>query len=257
MYPMDAWRKSLASRLHVGENTKSDRHYLNLQGTSYRFECILCRWIRRGWQQPPPADWSDWVKERLQSAILELDAIFMRILASGTLLEYPMSLYVPSILPNLPMFRHARRTHSTTNNYHVSVTTITVLLALRIESALDPAETDLVRSMSRISISQEMLVLTQGKEIPVLKRALPIFEEILAKHDLYLVPPNNLRDASAQSQSNDNSMADAYASPHTHVTADSSHLEQSGMNPSFDVDFLGFDFLDEWQLGPPGFTDRF
>jgi hypothetical protein len=111
--------------------------------------------------------------------------------------------------------------------------------------------------MARISISQTMLVLTQGKEIPVLKRALPVFEEILAKKNLYLVPPNFLGQVPAQSQSQGNSMADAYASPHTQVNVVSSQLEQCENNPSFDVGFLGFDFLDEWQIGQLEFTGRY
>jgi hypothetical protein len=129
------------------------------------------------------------------------------------------------------------------------VTTITALLALHIELALDPAETDLVRSMSRISISQTMLVLTHGKDIPVLKRALPIFEELLAKNHLYFAPPNVLGQAPGKSQPQDSSMVDAYASPHRQVDAASSQLEQFGYIPSFDADFLGFDFLDQWQAG--------
>jgi hypothetical protein len=102
-----------------------------------------------------------------------------------------------------------------------------------------------------------MLVLTQGKEIPALKRALPVFEEILAKKNLYLVPPNILAQVPAQSQSQHNSMADAYASPHTQVSVGSSQLEQYENNPSFDVDFPGFDFLDEWQIGQLDFTGRY
>ncbi len=143
-----------------------------------------------------------------------------------------------------------------TNNDIVSVTTITALLALHIESALDPAETDLIRSMARISISQTMLVLAQGKEIPALKRALPIFEEILAKKNLHLTSPSILGPILAQSQSQDNSMADAYALPHTRASAVSSQFEQYEINPSFDVDFLGFDFLDEWQIGQVEFTGQ-
>ena len=105
-----------------------------------------------------------------------------------------------------------------------------------------------------------MLFLTQGKEIPALKRALPVFEEILVKNNLYLVPSNILGQvpAQSQSQSQDNSMADAYASPHTQVSAvSSSQLEQCENNPSFDVDFLGFDFLDEWQIGQQDLTGRY
>ena len=165
---------------------------------------------------------------------------------------------MPSISSHVPIFQTCsiERTNGT-NNGLVSVTTITALLALHIESALDPAETDLVRSMARISISQTMLVLTHGKEIPALKRALPIFEEILAKKNLYLVPANTLGQVPVQSQSQDNSMADAYASPHTQVSVVSSQLEQCENDPSFDVDFLGFDFLDEWQIGQLEFTGRY
>lgn len=99
-----------------------------------------------------------------------------------------------------------------------------------------------------------MLVLTQGKEIPALKRALPIFEEILTKKNLYLVPPNILSQVPAQSQSQDSTMADAYASPNTQVSV---QLEQWENNPSLDVDFLGFDFLDEWHIGQLDFTSQY
>ncbi|KAI1408883.1 fungal-specific transcription factor domain-containing protein [Hypoxylon sp. FL1857] len=221
MHPLDTWRKSLAAKMHVGGNTGTDIYYLYIQALSYRFECILCRLIQRRWQQSQHADWSEWVKQRLRSVILELDTIVMRVLTSGTLQDFPVSF----------------------------VTTITALLALHIESALNLAETDLVRSMARISINQIMLVLIQGKEIPALKRALPVFEEILAKKNLYLVPPNTLGQVPVQPQSQDNSMAAAYASPQAQVSVDSSQLEQSENNLSFDVDFLGFEFLDESQIG--------
>jgi hypothetical protein len=111
--------------------------------------------------------------------------------------------------------------------------------------------------MARISISQTMLVLTQGKEIPALKRALPIFEEILVKKNLYFVPPNILGQVPAQPQSQDNSMADAYSLPHPQVSVVSSQSDQWEDNSSFDVDFLGFDFLDEWQIGQLDFTGRY
>jgi hypothetical protein len=104
--------------------------------------------------------------------------------------------------------------------------------------------------MARISISQTMLVLTQGKEIPALKRALPVFEEILVKKNLYLVPPNIVGQVPAQWQSQDNSMADAYISPNAQVNIIPSQLEQGDTNlPLYYGDFLGLDFLDDWKLG--------
>jgi phage gp45-like len=107
--------------------------------------------------------------------------------------------------------------------------------------------------MARISISQIMLVLSQGEEIPVLKRALPVFEEILAKKDLYLVPPKILGQMTAQSQAQGNSMTDVNGSSHTQVTVTSSDVETHDNSPLFDADFLGFDFLDEWQCGQMDF----
>lgn len=59
------------------------------------------------------------------------------------------------------------------------------LLALHLEAVLDPSETDLVRSMSRISISQTMLALKQLQEIPAIKKAIPLFELILLRKKLY------------------------------------------------------------------------
>ncbi|KAI0854743.1 fungal-specific transcription factor domain-containing protein [Xylaria cubensis] len=226
LHLLDAWRKSLTTRMHVDENNKNNIYYLNVQAMSYRFECILCRLVQRCCQQFRHADWSEWARQRLRTAMLELDTIVMRVLASGTLQDFPIAF----------------------------VTTVTALLALNIESALNPAETDLVRSMARISISQAMLVLAQGKEIPVLRRALPIFEEILAKKSLYLVSPDILSQASAQSQSQDNSTAVTYASPPTQANVVASHQEQYENIAWFDLDSLGFDFLDESQIGQLGFT---
>lgn len=136
-----------------------------------------------------------------------------------------------------------------------SITTLSALLALHIESALDPAETDLVRSMSRISISQTMLVLTQGKEIPALKRALPIFEEILDRKKLWSAQVGTLGQAPAQWQSQDNNIAHQDAATNAQAVIVSSQLEQYENDLSFDADFLGFDFLDEWQIGQLDFTN--
>jgi len=97
MQQVDAWRQSLPAKMHVGENTGTDVYYLNILAMSYRFECILCRLIRRTWQQSRHTDWSEWAKQRLRSAILELDTITMRVLANGTLQDFPISLYVPLI----------------------------------------------------------------------------------------------------------------------------------------------------------------
>lgn len=75
MQPLDEWRKFLPAKMHVDGNTETDIYYLNLQAVSYRFECIMCRLMRRLWQQSQYADWSEWAKQRLRSAILELNTL--------------------------------------------------------------------------------------------------------------------------------------------------------------------------------------
>ena len=92
LHSLDTWRTSLATKMHVAGNTGTDVYYLNIQAMSYRFECILCRLIRHTSQQKKHSDWSEWAKQRLRSAILELDAIAVRVVASGTLLDFPISL---------------------------------------------------------------------------------------------------------------------------------------------------------------------
>ena len=92
--PFDVWRKSLATKLYVDENADTDLYYLNILALSYRFECILCRLIRRQWLQPTYAEYVDRAKQRLRSAILELDMIAMRVLPGGNLHEFPVTLSV-------------------------------------------------------------------------------------------------------------------------------------------------------------------
>lgn len=126
---------------------------------------------------------------------------------------------------------------------------MTALLALHIEAALDPVETDLVRSMSRISISQTMLVLAQGKDIPILKRALPIFEEILTKKHLHLVGQIPTQPSLPRS--------DDLVDGNGEQTAALPQLGQGEIDSVFlDVNFLGFDFLDEWPMEPMEFDTQ-
>jgi len=91
-HSLDAWRKSLPGMMHMGESAETDVYFLSIQAMSYRFECILCRLIRRRWEGSQNPDWGDWAKKRLRSAIFELDTITKRVLSSGTLLCFPISL---------------------------------------------------------------------------------------------------------------------------------------------------------------------
>ncbi|KAM3545532.1 hypothetical protein ARSEF1564_001526 [Beauveria bassiana] len=157
MRPLNAWRTSLATQLQLGDQSpNSNIHYLELLGTSYRYEATTCRLIQRQ-LRCVDAPKSNAAKQRLRSAMLELDGITARLLANGMMSELMIPL----------------------------MTAVPALLALHLEAALDPSESELVRSMSRISISQAMLALYQLREIPAVKKAIPLYELILSRKKLY------------------------------------------------------------------------
>ncbi|KAJ6122689.1 hypothetical protein N7512_005154 [Penicillium capsulatum] len=225
--PLDSWRMSLADKMQMQDpSTEGDIYHADLLGSSYRFETTICRLIRNAWQSRD-ADRYTWAKERLHAAIFELDTIARRISAKGTIQKFPVSF----------------------------MTVIPTLLALHIESALDTSETDLIRSMSRMSIGQTMLVLNELKEIPVIKRAIPIFEIVLAKKNL-----------------GSNALAAAERNPRTIPANERDRNESDASRPqsgvflpqdaqgdytSFLGDFMDFDVLDRWEIGQLDFPGLF
>lgn len=137
-----------------------------------------------------------------------------------------------------------------------SITAMPTLLALHIESALDTSETDLIRSMSRLSISQTMLVLGELKEIPVIKRAIPIFEMVLSKKGL----------CSALHATAERPIPQTPASECSRNESDDPSRTQSGVfslqdaqeeYTSFLGEFMDFDMLDRWELGQLDFPGAF
>ncbi|KAF5550813.1 cutinase transcription factor 1 beta [Fusarium napiforme] len=156
--PLDAWRTSLPERMHLMASfADSEIYHLEALTTSYRFECIMCRLLRRGRWQMSDGGLREWAQQRFRSAIFELDTIVKRVMINNTIQKLPTTF----------------------------ITTITALLALHIESALDAAESSLIRSMARISVQHTMLALDQIRDTPAIKRALPAFEIVLYKNKLY------------------------------------------------------------------------
>ncbi|CAH0053554.1 unnamed protein product [Clonostachys solani] len=220
MLPLEEWRVSLAERMGIrNQSYGREAYYPEIMARSYLFECILCRHLLRRQE----VKWGDWAKQRLRSAIFELDAIVGRVLANGTIKKFPMGF---------------------------SVATVPALLALHIETALDLSETELARSMARVSINQTMLALGQMQHVPAIKRGLPAFESVLAKKDLYQVT----------GRSHAEKASPRIPAAGQHAPYDGAHLSSvlqpgissadSGLTdyPSFPEDFLGYDFLDRWQL---------
>ncbi|KAF4957113.1 hypothetical protein FGADI_3332 [Fusarium gaditjirri] len=156
--PLDAWRTSLPDRIQLmAAFADGEIYHLEALTISYRFECIMCRWLRRGRWQMSDGGLREWAQQRFRSAIFELDTIVKRVMINNTIQKLPTTF----------------------------ITTITALLALHIESALDAAESSLIRSMARISVQHTMLALDQIRDTPAIKRALPAFEIVLSKNKLY------------------------------------------------------------------------
>ena len=88
---LDSWSQSLATNMHAVASTGTDVYYLSVLAMSYQFESILCRLIHRRWQMSQHPDWSGWARRRFRTAVLELDTISTRVLASGALQDFPMS----------------------------------------------------------------------------------------------------------------------------------------------------------------------
>ena len=85
---------SQAEKLQIRDQAPDDDiYYAELRGTSYRFETMICRLIRHRWQ-PRDTDRREWARQRLRSAMFELDAITRRMLEKGAIQEFPVSLSV-------------------------------------------------------------------------------------------------------------------------------------------------------------------
>uniref|UniRef100_A0A8H7NGJ1 Transcription factor domain-containing protein n=1 Tax=Bionectria ochroleuca TaxID=29856 RepID=A0A8H7NGJ1_BIOOC len=219
MLPLEEWRMSLADRMGIrNQSYDGEACYPEVMARSYLFECILCRHFRRRQE----AKWGDWAKQRLRSAIFELDAIIDKVLASGTIKKFPMGF----------------------------VATVPALLALHIEMALDLSETELARSMARVSINQTMLALGQMQHVPAIKRGLPAFESVLAKKDLYQVTGRSQAEKASPRIPTTGQHAPDDATHPSSVPQRGVSSADSGLvdYPSFPEDFLGYDFLDRWQL---------
>ncbi len=120
------------------------------------------------------------------------------------------------------------------------------LLALHLEAALDPSESDLVHSMSRISISQTMLALHQLREIPAIKKAIPLFELILARKNLY--------SSSAATTSVPHVAAQCESQRPLQPDAETDDAPRGESFDSFVQEFLEYDTLGNWDFAQLDFS---
>lgn len=101
------------------------------------------------------------------------------------------------------------------------------------------------RSRARISISQIMLVLTECREIPIVKRALPIFEDILSKKNLDILSPRFHGPISTHPNPRNSGTASTPGQSHAAASASPSQAAQSAINWQLHGDFFGLDFVDD------------
>ncbi|EGX94853.1 Fungal transcriptional regulatory protein [Cordyceps militaris CM01] len=208
MRPLEFWRMSLPTQLQLGDQPpNSNIHHLDVLGTSYRYEATLCRLIQRQLRSVDAAK-SSLAKQRLRSAMLELDGITGKLLANDMMNKIPISL----------------------------------------QAALDPSESELARSMARLSISQAMLALHQLREIPAIKKALPLFELILSRKKLHGnysgAPPEAAGDAQWDG-------ADVVLRSEQQGGAET----DGGVSfDSFVQEFLEYDTLGRWEFGQLDFS---
>lgn len=95
MQPLDKWRMSLPAKMTPNDSPTNDEMYLlEVLTTSYRFECVVCRSLRRGRWGIRSEDVRKWARDRFRDATLELDSILKKVLLSGIIKKIPTTLYV-------------------------------------------------------------------------------------------------------------------------------------------------------------------
>jgi hypothetical protein len=76
-----------------------EMYLLEALTTSYRFECIMCRLLRRGRWGVRSEDMRKWAQGRFRAATIELDTILKKVLMYGIIRKMPTTLYVFSQCP--------------------------------------------------------------------------------------------------------------------------------------------------------------
>lgn len=108
--------------------------------------------------------------------------------------------------------------------------------------------------MARLSIKQTMLALSQVQSIPAIARALPAFDLVLSKYNLYSSQDRDQEPTPRRSLLDQEGQGEASLLSPTPSSMNTSQIRAGGY-PLLTSTFLGFDFLDRWdpgQLGPMG-----
>ncbi|KAL6818121.1 hypothetical protein GGI42DRAFT_309385 [Trichoderma sp. SZMC 28013] len=129
--------------------------HIVLIATSYRFQCMLFRWLRKHWEVKD-SSLSENANSCLKLVMYELDAMIGRALAYNMLRNLPIafSICAPAVL------------------------------ALHLEIVLKSSEPDEIKSRSLIYIQQSLIFMKQCRDLPQIQVALGVAEWVLAKKAL-------------------------------------------------------------------------
>ncbi|EHK25589.1 uncharacterized protein TRIVIDRAFT_229678 [Trichoderma virens Gv29-8] len=152
-----AWHVSVPEPLlpNPRQDPRDNPWHIVLIATSYRFQCMLFRWLRKHWEGKDSL-LSENANNCLKLAMYELDAIIGRAL-------------VHDMLRNLPV---------------AFLTCAPAVLALHLEIVLKSSEPDEVKSRSLIYIHQSLISMKQCRDLPHIRVALEVAKWVLAKKSL-------------------------------------------------------------------------
>ncbi|RFU28806.1 hypothetical protein B7463_g7554, partial [Scytalidium lignicola] len=153
------WRQSLPEEFQA-ERIQSWSNYnmwiLLLLAVSYRLECIFYRTLQKRYKTENVTLY-DWATQRLWSCMFELDTIIGRAVTHDIIDILPMSF----------------------------INCVSTVLALYIETALDPSVPTTQKTMAPIYIRSNMIVLKRSQErIPMIKWSVRLFEWVVAYKSL-------------------------------------------------------------------------
>ncbi|KAK0761551.1 hypothetical protein N5P37_006504 [Trichoderma harzianum] len=151
------WHASVAEPLlpNPGQDPRDNPWHIVLIATSYRFQCMLFRWLRKHWEVKDSL-LSENANSCLKLAMYELDAMIGRALAYDMLRNLPIAFLICA----------------------------PAVLALHLEIVLKSAEPDELKSRSLIYIQQSLICMKQCRDLPQIEVALGVAEWVLAKKAL-------------------------------------------------------------------------
>ncbi|KAL6694219.1 hypothetical protein J3F84DRAFT_378899 [Trichoderma pleuroticola] len=152
-----SWHVSVAEPLlpNPGQDPHDNPWHIVLIATSYRFQCMLFRWLRKHWEAKNSL-LSENANRCLRLAMYELDAMIGRALAYDMLRNLPIAFLICA----------------------------PAVFALHLEIVLKFSEPDELKSRSLIYIQQSLISMTQCRDLPQIQVALGVAEWVLAKKAL-------------------------------------------------------------------------